>query len=244
MFAALTFCSVAFSPLVAVRPAVSHSALSSRARSALSSRPAVYARAPPPLAFVGPEDDAADNHKAAAPATLYEKTEGGLSFKDLERGSATEVAAGDVVSIRFTATVLSTGDVVDGTRGDRVLTFPRGVPELAVFDEAIEGMRAGGGKRRVLVLPSSKWAVLSDETVELEIELVDVKRGAQAALVRAGGPVRGLIGTAFNLLFWYYITVTLLELTVLVPPSGGATAGGVDAANVWAARGLEQVGLF
>ena len=70
----------------------------------------------------------------------------------------------------------------------------------------------------------------------------------QAALVRASRPVRAIIGTAFNLLFFYYVTQLALELVGVLPPASGATAAAgvanVDAANAWAARGLEAVGLF
>lgn len=219
-------------------------------------RPAVAApaRARLPLAFVGPEDDSvSDVHEASAPASLYRKTDGGLSYKDLERGD-TPVEQGDVVSIKFTATVLSTGVVVDGTRDSRTLTFVRGVPEFAVFDEALEGMRTGG-RRRVLVLPSSKYSVLEDETIELDLELVAVKSGTEAALVKASRPVGAALNTAFNLFFFYTVTQFILESVGLLPTgTGSATAAigdvaataapHVDTANAWAARGLEAVGLF
>ena len=100
--------------------------------------------------FVEDEDPA-----MSPPAMLYRKTEGGLSFKDLEVGEGGIPAADEIVDLRFTATIMSTGSVVDGT-GARPVTFQRGSSGLGLFDEAIDGMKVGG-KRRVLVLPSSKF---------------------------------------------------------------------------------------
>ena len=70
------------------------------------------------------------------------------------------------MSISYTATLLSTGEVLEQTSPNRPLTFKRGQARSEVFDEAIDGMKVGGS-RRVLVLPSSKWALIDKDTIYL-----------------------------------------------------------------------------
>ena len=202
------------------------------------SRAAVVApRARVPLSFVGPEDNAADVHQAAAPAMLYRTTENGLKFKDLVLGEEGDViAADDMVSIRLTTTLVSTGEIVQ--KG--AFTYIRDASSPDIIDEAMDGMRVGG-QRRVLVPPSSKYAALEDETVEMELETIAIKGPGQKVLLRTGQAV----GQLSRLAFWYIITTDLLQLAGVLPSgAGGVVAQNVDAANAWAAQGLSQVGLM
>jgi len=215
-----------------------------RAAPAACSRPAVASRARAPVAFVEQDGDdvASDIHQASAPATLFTKTESGLSLKDLAQGDGEAIPTDALVSIRFTATLLSTGEVIQRT-GSRPLTFQRG-RRLDMFDEAIDGMRSTGSKRRVLIRPESKYSALGElgETVDFEIEVVEVVTGGKKALYRARGAVNGVV----NLLFWYYVCQFVLELTGVLPSGGQPPVVDgqvVDAANAWAAAGLAQVGL-
>ena len=200
-----------------------------------------------PLAFVGPDDQdkPADFYQAAAPAMLYEKTPGGLSYKDLDAGEGGDkLLADSLVSISYTATLLSTGEVLEQTSPNRPLTFKRGQARSEVFDEAIEGMKVGGS-RRVLVLPSSKWAILDKDTVDFEIKVVEIKTGASAAVYQAGGVARQLARTAFFFLIAQDV-VNLLQGVSGAAAVGDAAAAvqHIDVANAWALSGLQSVGLM
>jgi len=202
------------------------------------------ARARAPLAFEGGDVDEKDmqTYKAAAPATIYSKTPGGLSYKDLNAGEGDEVPTDAIVSISYTATLLSTGKIMEQTSPNRAYTFKRGEARSDIFDESIEGMKVGA-TRRVLVNPSSKWALLSDDTIDFEIELLEVKTGRSAAVYQAGGVVRQLVNTAF----FFLIAQDVIDLVLAVSaPAGDAAAAAphVDAANAWAAAGLQSAGLM
>ena len=152
------------------------------------------------FAYIGPEDESIPTLNAGP--MLYKKTEGGLSYKDLEPGSESAVAEDAIVSIKYTATRMSTGEVVERT-GSRPLTFERGNPADAppIFNEAVQGMRPGG-TRRVLVLPSSQYAMLKDDTIDFEIELVEVKTGAAATWYKA----QPYLQQAWRAYFFFVIT--------------------------------------
>lgn len=235
MIALLMTPTLSFLPAYAPthRPAVSHTVVSSRARARTL------------IAYLDNDDDVgiaplADVHKASVPATFFTKTNSGLSYKDLERGDGESVPKDALVSIRFTATLLSTGEVVERS-GSRPLTFKRG-KELDMFDEAIEGMTPGS-KRRVLILPESKYSALGDrgETIDFEIELVEVITGGKMAIYQS----QRAAGSIINLLFWYYAAQTILEIFGVIQPGQAPKFDGqaIDVANAWAAAGLAQVGL-
>ena len=113
-----------------------------------------------------------------------------------------------------------------------------------MFDEAIEGMTPGS-KRRVLIAPESRYSALGDmgETVDFEIELIEVITGGKKAAFLARRAGREL----FNLFFFYNVAQFVLEATGIVPHSGQAPpmldGHAVDVANAWAAAGLSNVGL-
>ena len=107
---------------------------------------------------------------------------------------------GQIVSVAYTASVLSTGQIVSGGRswiGQRTDSFVLGEPQVddrrdsawgppsrsnelvPLLQEAVEGMRVGE-QRRVSIPPASSFARLADDTVQLELELVEIKTGPSA----------------------------------------------------------------
>lgn len=237
MIAAIS--SLAFLP--AIQPRVRPAAGAASIHTAAHVRPAVASRARAPVAFVEREDDtAADVHLPSVPA-FFTRTESGLSLKDLKKNPSGElVPENALVSIEFTASLLSTGEVIQRT-GSRLVTFQRG-GQLDMLDEAIDGMTTGS-TRRVLINPESKFAALGDlgETVDFEITVVENITGRQKALYMA----RRVAGGLFNLLFWYTACQFVLEAAGLLPSGQAPVVDGqaIDAANAWAAAGLAQVGL-
>lgn len=190
-----------------------------------------------PIAFLGPEDEdaaLAEKHNAFAPAALYRRTESGLSYKDLELGDGELLKSDAMVSITYTAGLVSTGEILQRSS----VIFVRG-GSADLFDEAIEGMKVGG-TRRVIVSPSSKFSVLDDEDVEFTFEVTSVKEGRERALIRAGSA----IASVSRLAFFYLVTSTLLDIFFPATAAGSASAQHVDAANAWAAQGLSAVGLL
>ena len=209
------------------------------------SRPAINARSRPIIAYVGPDEGDKSQTQTVA-GTLMRNTPGGLKIKDLEIGEGPAVEADNIVSIRYVASLQSTGEIVDSSGSSTFnppLTFGYDKGVLPLFDEAIEGM-AQGGKRRMLVLPSSEFAVVDDQTIEFEIEVVDVKSGTAANLYRIGRPLRSLFRAGVFYLFTMYATELLLGPGTSQNVPLGDAAQGIDAANQWAAQGLNNVGLF
>ena len=187
----------------------------------------------------------------AAQSILWTKTDGGLSYKDVEEGDGDNLLeAGSVVSIAYTASYLGTSTPFETVTSARPLSFViDDSPRFAVFQEAVAGMKVGGF-RRLLLPPSAKYAMQSATgTVEFDLKVVEVKTGADATLFKIGG-WRSL----FRLALLAFAAPDLLELA-------GVTGGGsaplpeagvaelavqvaqqhpvvVDAANRWAADGL------
>ena len=56
---------------------------------------------------------------------------------------------------------------------------------VPLFQEAVEGMRVGEA-RRVSIPPSSSFAMVEDATVQVELELVGIKTGLDAAVYQLG----------------------------------------------------------
>ena len=100
----------------------------------------------------------------------------------------------------FTHGVMNTDNVFERRTSENPLTLALNDREQAIFREAVAGM-AVGGTRRMLLPPDSSFAVEgSENTVEFEIELLDIVSGPQAAFVRFGG-FRGLFRLAIVLRF-------------------------------------------
>merc|ERR1719247_2471649 len=183
----------------------------------------------------------------------WQKTSSGLSFKDLNCGGGDSTADGSIIQLQYTATIVSTGEVIEKTSTSRPLTFMLGDGRMPLFQEAVAGMGVGG-RRVVNLLPSSQYSA-SDETIQFEFELVGLTTGLRAGLFQVGG-VRGIVRTAVLLSF----VPDVLRLVGVLPygsptlADGGADAASVaaavsavqehaplvvDSANAWAARGLD-----
>ena len=212
-------------------------------------------RAGRPVALA-PEDDTYVCDALGSPT--WQKTSSGLSFKDLECGGGGFISDGSIVELVYTATVVSTGEVVERTSTSRPLTFVKTATgdksQPSFLQEAVAGMSVGGS-RILNVSPSSVYAGSSEETVQFELELTGLKTGAEAALFQVGG-MRNIFRTALLLSF----VPDVLKLVGVLPPDGApplaeplARASDAlvavaqhpvvaDAANQWAASGLD--GLF
>lgn len=199
------------------------------------------------VAFVGDEEGIA-SAAISQDALLWTKTRGGLSYKDLEVGTSESVAQGDLLSVKFTTTILSTGEIVDLSDS---LIIPFGSGKLPFFDEAIDGMRVGS-KRRVLVLPSSAFSVIPDETVEFELEVNEKLPAWREKLYQIGGfrsIFRALVFLSFVPDVAHAVHVPLPTLVenlygygaAPVADAAAAAAGHIDKANAWA---MQAAGLF
>ena len=95
-----------------------------------------------------------------------------------------------------------------------------------------------GSKRRVLIAPESKYSALGDlgETVDFEIEVVEVLMGSKAALFQARSLTGSVASGVLNILFWYYAVQTVLELTGVIQPGQTMRVDGptVDVTATWA----------
>lgn len=197
--------------------------------------------------------------------SVWQKTSNGLAFKDLEcGGDDAQELTGKIVQLQYTATMVSTGEVVERTSTSRPLTFALGAGRVPLFEEAVAGM-AVGGRRRLNLPPSSKYSALEDDTVQFELELVGITEGPRAALYQLGG-----MRNVFRLALLLSFVPDVLKLVGVLPQDGsppvaanadvaqavhdGLSHGGdalaavaqhpavADAANSWAVDGL--AGLF
>jgi hypothetical protein len=220
-----------------------------------------------PVAFLEPEHNLdLDNIESSSVKTWLRTPNSGLKYKELKvvRDSAVPVA-GDIVELAYTATLLSTGRVVEQTVEGRSLKFIFGQNDsLPFFEETLVGMSAGG-KRRVLLsvspFPFSSGKERED-TLQFDVELKSITTGKEAIAFRVTRALPGLIRTAVLLSF----LPDLLNFLGLFPhgaltfaqPGFGAVdlvstpfdapaiaqaaaAPMVDAANRWAAEGLRSL---
>ena len=243
----LTLAALSFAPPTSLVP-VRHAATSSRLGGA--------------LAFVGDETGVA-TAAISQDSLLWTKTSHGLSFKDTEVGDGDAPEAGAPVSICYTASVLGASlPPFEEVRRERPLTFVplEDTEVLELFSEATAGMRVGG-KRRVLLPPSSAYAKMDGgATIEFDFEVVGVKSGLDAAAFNLGGGMGApRVRTAIRLAFFASFVPDILRIVDAV--SGGATldaAGALgqagdaaaaaaahpvvlEAANRWAADGLANL---
>ena len=131
----------------------------------------------------------------AQPTAAYNTTAGGLMLKSVRSGSGELPEPGQIVTVKYSTTLLGTGQVLDripeisfvlGTtrKQDPGRRFAWGAPSrtldaLPLLQEAMVGMRVGDS-RRVSVPPSSEFVLLPGQTVQLELELVEIKAGRDA----------------------------------------------------------------
>ena len=129
------------------------------------------------------------------PPAAYETTPGGLLLKSVRNGDGELPEPGQIVTVKYSTTLLSNGQTFDnipeisfvlGTERKQDLgrKFAWGAPSrtldaLPLLQEAMVGMRVGDA-RRVSVTPSSDFALLPGVTVQLELELIEIKKGLDA----------------------------------------------------------------
>ena len=220
-----------------------------------------------PVAFLEPEHNLdLDNIESSSVKTWLRTPNSGLKYKELKvvRDSAVPVA-GDIVELAYTATLLSTGRVVEQTVEGRSLKFIFGQNDsLPFFEETLVGMSAGG-KRRVL-LSVSPFPFSSgkerDDTLQFDVELKSITTGKEAIAFRVTRALPGLIRTAVLLSFLPDVlnflglfphgaltfaqpgfgAVDLVSTPSDAPAIAQAVAAPmVDAANRWAAEGLRSL---
>ena len=76
-------------------------------------------------------------------------------------------------------------EVVEKVREERPLTviLEEDDERLDLLTEAIAGMRVGG-RRRVLLPPSSRYSLKEDDTIEFDIEVSGIKTGRDGHMFR------------------------------------------------------------
>lgn len=219
-----------------------------------------------PVAFLEPEHNLdLDNIESSSVKTWLRTPNSGLKYKELKvvRDSAVPVA-GDIVELAYTATLLSTGRVVEQTVEGRSLKFIFGQNDsLPFFEETLVGMSAGG-KRRVLlsVSPFPFSSGKEREELQIDVELKSITTGKEAIAFRVTRALPGLIRTAVLLSFLPDVlnflglfphgaltfaqpgfgAVDLVSTPSDAPAIAQAVAAPmVDAANRWAAEGLRSL---
>ena len=128
--------------------------------------------------------------ESCEPEVAWCTTTNGVKIYDDVVGTGDEPAAGQVVYVHYTGTLLSTGAEFASTKGRSPYAFKVG--STAGWDDGVLGMRVGG-KRRVLFPPSSAFAPVSSKgipdasTLRFEVELVSIV---------PDGPLSGIAGFA------------------------------------------------
>ena len=128
--------------------------------------------------------------ESCEPEVAWCTTTNGVKIYDDVVGTGDEPAAGQVVYVHYTGTLLSTGAEFASTLGRSPYAFKVG--STAGWDDGVLGMRVGG-KRRVLFPPSSAFAPVSSKgipdasTLRFEVELVSIV---------PDGPLSGIAGFA------------------------------------------------
>ena len=208
-----------------------------------------------------------------APASLqaWSRTKSGLHIRDDTAGSGDEAVSGSVVVCSLDIsiedqlvqrvntqspaifTIGGASQVRSKARwsltvgGDDLFSFTpheRASDSIeTVLHEAVCGMRIGG-LRRVVVTANSELKLFDEQSAELEIRLLDIRTGFAAAAFRARQPfIKG--SQAF---FAASLVSDGVSHGLGLSP-GAATAAehapsAIDAANRWAAEGLDLAGLL
>jgi len=123
----------------------------------------------------------------------YCTTAQGVKYIDTKVGDGSVVEDGSVVQLNYICTLLSTGRVIHSTRKKGPMRFAVGPGRLAMWEDAVQGMRVGG-ERRILIPPSASLSVLGSasdlvpkgDTIAFNCELVGIESGLAAAAVRNG----------------------------------------------------------
>ena len=219
--------------------------------------PKLTPRARPAVAFLEPEDNVLlSNLEDASVEKRWVTTASGLRYREIVKVSESKVVvAGDIVEIEYATSILSkSSKVLEATSGSRTFSFIFSQNDtLPMFDEMVQGMSVGS-KRRVMVPTSSTTPnTEGDVTLQFDVELKSIPTGTDAIAFRVKRALPAVIRAAILLsfvpdvlrIFGVLPSGDMMSnpnfgaVDILAAPSGGAT---VDAANMWAAQGLQ--GLF
>jgi len=206
-----------------------------------------------------------DGQQEQTLSKLWQKTESGMSYMDVSTPATSDAAApndGQLVAVRYTASYVSSGQVVDST-GERPFAIRLGDDSEPFFQEAMAGMKVGG-TRKLRLEAGSKFAAAEtgDEMIEFELELVSIPTGLEALRFQLVQNQGAIINAAILLSFAPDILNFLgllrgadpaAQLNAAFDASGfgavdilssAATTAPIlaDAANQWAVQGLQ--GLF
>jgi len=110
----------------------------------------------------------------------WRTTTSGSRYVDDVVGDGFPVTAGDLVSLHYTVTLMSTGSIVESSRGGAPMVFKAGDGGEAGqgWNDAIAGMRVGG-QRRVYAKPTEG----DGPTARYDIELLGLEEGEPSGAV-------------------------------------------------------------
>mmetsp|Transcript_16841 Transcript_16841/g.27938 ORF Transcript_16841/g.27938 Transcript_16841/m.27938 type:complete len:359 (-) Transcript_16841:322-1398(-) len=122
----------------------------------------------------------------------------GSRFVDDKLGNGNLVVPGNMVTIHYTATLLSTGRVVETSRGGPPKSFELGEarPDRQNWDDALSGMRVGG-QRRIYANPTEG----DGPTARYDIEIVGAEEVTPPTSVEQAITALGGRRAALRLLF-------------------------------------------
>jgi hypothetical protein len=155
------------------------------------------------------------------PLQPWQLTADGLKFLDEELGNGPSIAKDSVVSLHYTVSFATSGQVIGSTRGKWPLSFAFGKHAVPVFSDAIDGMRVGGKRR--LVVPAAKIPLTQmrnvpqdnyAEGLRFEIELESIDTGVKAlipSLLPPGNRRVTIARTLFALSFLPYLLPAELQ---------------------------------
>lgn len=115
--------------------------------------------------------------KADAPIVWQTTSESGFKYIEEKLGTGNVPTLGDVVQVKYTVTLLSSGTTLGGSRENRPLTLALGKHDVPIWDEALSDMRVGGVRRMLVpptAIPESQLARVPGENrvLRLDFELL------------------------------------------------------------------------
>jgi hypothetical protein len=119
----------------------------------------------------------------------WQRTAGGLRFREIRAGTGEIPEQGSVVSVDYTITFSQSGDTLGTTRGTQPLTMALGKHGVQIFDDACAQMRVGSSRRLVvpasLIPESQSGNVPKDqegESLVVDVELISIVTGPRALI--------------------------------------------------------------
>lgn len=163
----------------------------------------------------------------------WRTTPSGSKFVDDVLGNGKLLEVGDVVLLHYTVTLMSSGAVVESSRGGKPLGFDLGeaAGDVQGWNDAVVGMRVGG-QRRVYARPQDGE---DGPTARYDIEIMGVEAGsdssAQENLITSLGGRRAAARLLFALTFVPYFLPEEYQPDFFKPDFGSPPdAGEADSA--------------